>query len=213
MNAGKPCAGSKLPQASFFVNMRKRANNYSHVPVHQYQPDWHRLLFRGRIRDYTAGAVWFHLLGCLPVGVGCGLLTWLRARGGEPAVIGQLVSLVFGMLMAWWLAGIALIRPLPRAWTAPPPGRARHAGRYVFGGAIAMLTACGALTAAHFGYVRLLGRSRAFLDALAVCGAVWWGQAAGCLALQTNSRDRRHLSIAWGILGVLTLISLVGLFL
>ncbi|MBQ8536404.1 MAG: hypothetical protein IJ461_03250 [Clostridia bacterium] len=192
--------------------MRKRAYNYSEAPAHHHRPGWHRLVFRGRARDYTAGAVCFHLLGCLPVGGVCALLTWLTARKGEPAAIGQMVSLVFGMLMAWWLAGIALIRPQPKAWAAPPPGRARHAARYVFSEAMAMLTACGAVTAAHFGYSGLLGYSHAFLDGLAVCGAIWWGQAVGCLTLQASSRDRYHLYIAFGILGALALISLIGLF-
>jgi len=134
------------------------------------------------------------------------------ARGRRTAAAGQMVSLVFGLMLLWWLAGIFLIRPLPKAWSAPQLSRGRHAARYVFSAAMAMLTACGTVTAVHFVYRSLLGYSHGLLDALTACGAVCGGQAAGCLTLRVPSRDQIHLRLALIVLGMLALISLVGWF-
>ena len=180
--------------------------------MHHMPPAWHRMIFRGRERDYTAGAVWFHWIGCLPVGGLCALLAAAKGWHGRTNAVGQLVSLIFGLMLAWWLVGIVWIRPLPRAWLAPQPGRGRHAARYVFSAAAAMLTACGTITAVHFVYQSLLGYSHALLDALAAWGSVGWGQAAGCLTLRSPSRDNAHFVGALVVLGVLLLISLIGLW-
>ncbi|MBQ2700527.1 MAG: hypothetical protein IJF65_05140 [Clostridia bacterium] len=190
--------------------MKKRVFHYSEAPVHQWAPAWHRMIFRGIPRDYTASAVWFHLIGCAPVGLLCALLVGLKGWGNRTVAVGQMVSLVFGLMLVWWGVGILLIRPLPRLWTAPPLGRGRHAARYVFSAAMAMLTACGTVTAIHFVYQGLLGHTHGLLDALTAWGAVLGGQAAGCLTLRTSSRNQTHLTIGLIVLGVLALISLVS---
>ena len=161
--------------------------------------------------DYTACAIRFHLIGRVPVSAVCAALALTRAGLDQPAAIGQLVSLTFWLLLVWWGVGIPLIRPTPRLWTAPPPGQARHAARYVFSGAMALLTACGTLTAAHFTYSGILGKSHPGLDALAACGAILWGQAVGCRALQVPSRTKGHLWLGAAVLLALAVISVIGM--
>ena len=171
---------------------------------------WHSMIRQNFWEmDYTAQGIQFHWVGCLPLGLLTALLVGVLA-GRQPAAIGREVSLIYGMMLIWWGIGAAKLRPLPRLWAAQLLSRGRHAARYVFSGAMALLTACGLMTATHFVYQGMLGFVNPFLDALAAWGAVLWGQAVGCGTLRAPSRSVWQLGLALVIVAALGIISLIG---
>ena len=193
------------------MGARKHFYDFSQPHGVSWKDVWHSMIRQNFWEmDYTAQGIQFHWVGCLPLGLLTAMSVWALARR-QPAAIGREVSLIYGIMLLWWGIGAAKLRPLPRLWVSQLLSRGRHAARYVFSAAMALLTACGLMTAVHFVYQGLLGFTNPFLDALTAWGAVLWWQAVGCGALRTPSRSGWQLGLALVIVAALGIISLTGL--
>ena len=143
--------------------------------------------------DYTVRAQRWHILGTAPMAAILAAAALALGQAGNPASIWRLNRWAAGLLLVWWVLGIALVRRNPRPWSASMPRAARHATRILWSAAVAQLVSTLTMLGAHGLYGLIWGRQVFWLDALVACGALLFGQAAGVKALFTFSRPKPYL--------------------
>ena len=159
--------------------------------------------------DYTVRAQRWHILGTAPMAAILAAMVLMFGQAGNPASIWRLNRWAAGLLLAWWVIGIALVRRNPRPWAASMPRAARHATRVLWSAAVTQLVSTLTMLGAHSLYGLIWGRQFYWLDALVACGALLFGQAAGVKALLRYSRPKPYLYAGAAMICALFLLSVL----